>query len=137
MKTKFKNIKIGLKKNYSFKITDKIHNDFAKISGDYSPIHQDLKFIKKNKFKKKIGYAFLLTVFLSKIYGMKFPGGNELCLKQICNFKLPFYVGDTLTYQITVISKNNANKLITAAVKVYNQKNKCIFEGSTLLQIKF
>lgn len=137
MTTKFKNIRVGLKKNFSFKITDEIHNDFAKLSGDFSPIHQDLVFVKKNKFKKKIGYAFLITTLLSKIYGMKFPGGNELCLKQICNFKSPFYIGDTLKYEITVTSKNNANKLITTTVKVYNQKNKKIFDGSTLLQIKF
>ena len=54
-----------------------------------------LNFVKKI-ILKKVGYAFLLTSALSKIYGIYFPGGNELCLHQTCNFKRPFFVNDTL-----------------------------------------
>ena len=65
-------IKIGLKRKFSLKITEKLHNDFKKFSGDTSAIHNDIKFCKKNNFKKKLGYAFLITSALSKIYGIYF-----------------------------------------------------------------
>ena len=45
-----KDIKIGLKRNFTLKINEKLHNDFKKFSGDTSPIHNDIKFCKKNNF---------------------------------------------------------------------------------------
>ena len=60
-------IKIGLKRKFSLKITEKLHNDFKKFSGDTSAIHNDIKFCKKI-ILKKLGYAFLITSALSKIY---------------------------------------------------------------------
>ena len=80
--TQIKNIKIGLTNKFSLKVTEKLHNDFKKFSGDNSPIHSDFKFCKENNYKKKLGYAFLITSALSKIFGVYFPGGNELCLHQ-------------------------------------------------------
>ena len=46
-------IKIGLKRKFSLKITEKLHNDFKKFSGDTSAIHNDIKFCKNNGFPKK------------------------------------------------------------------------------------
>ena len=60
-----------------------------------------------------MGYAFLITAILSKIYGMFFPGGTELCLKQICNFKKPFFLNDTLKINLKVIQINYEAKLLT------------------------
>ena len=90
--TQIKNIKIGLTNKFSLKVTEKLHNDFKKFSGDNSPIHSNFKFCKENNYKKKLGYAFLITSALSKIFGVYFPGGNELCLHQSCNFKNPFFI---------------------------------------------
>ena len=84
-------IKIGTKRSFKIKITKKIHNQFKNFSGDKSPIHVSKKISKTNNFKNIIGYAFLLTAALSQIFGMYFPGGNELCLHQTCNFRKPFY----------------------------------------------
>jgi len=63
---------------------------FAALSGDYSPIHCDEQFCSKTRFKKRIGYAFLLTGFLSKLYGEHLPGGSSICIKQESKFIKPF-----------------------------------------------
>ena len=69
-----------------------------------------------------MGYAFLITAILSKIYGMFFPGGTELCLKQICNFKKPFFLNDTLKINLKVIQINYEAKLLTISIIIRNQK---------------
>lgn len=129
-----KSLKIGNKKNFLLKITNNLHNQFKKFSGDNSPIHTNLTFCKKNKFKKKVGYAFLITAALSKIYGTHFPGGNELCIYQSCNFKNPFYVNDILLFKIKIIQVNYSMKMITINV-VVKCKNKIIFEGESILKL--
>ena len=38
----FNEIKIGLKRNFQVTITESMLNDFAKLSGDYNPLHNHL-----------------------------------------------------------------------------------------------
>lgn len=123
-------IRLRKKSLFRIKISDKIHSNFIKFSGDDSPIHTNLSFIKKNGYKKKMGHGFLITAILSQIFGKYLPGGSELCIKQECNFKKPFFVGDTLDITMIPIKKNTKfNYLeIETFIKV---KNIIIFSGLT------
>ncbi|MDA2932870.1 hypothetical protein MYX82_00850 [Acidobacteria bacterium AH-259-D05] len=129
------NVQIGKKIEHKVTITDNLHNQFAQFSGDSSPIHCDEEFCLKTKFRKKLGYAFLITTLLSKIYGTIFPGGSELCLKQICNFENPFYIDDILNFELEVTHKNESAKMITVITKVKNQDGVLIFKGEAILQL--
>jgi len=121
---------------FKIKITKRLHNDFIKFSGDKSPLHTNKKFCKKNKFKKLVGHAFLLTSILSRIYGMYIPGGSELCLHQTCNFKKPYYVNDNLTYEIKVKFLNKNTKILILSVNILNQYKEIIFLGDSTLYLK-
>lgn len=86
----FDKINIGDEAQFSVEITEKIHNNFAELFKDFSPIHSNDKFCAQTKFKKKIGYAFMLTGLLSRLYGKYLPGGNSICIKQEAMFIKPF-----------------------------------------------
>ena len=107
-----------------------MHEGFIKFSGDNSPIHTDKKFANRNGYKKLMGHGFLITAILSKIYGKYIPGGSELCLKQICNFKKPFFLGDILKIAITPIKKNYTFKYLEVDIRI-KVKNQLIFSGET------
>ena len=133
----FKNLKIGKKFKFSLVISNKIHNQFTRISGDNSRIHTDLNFCKKNKYSEKMGYGFLITTILSNIYGTKFPGGMELCLSQECKFIKPFFVKDKLSFENVILYKNSDLGLLSIGNNVYKNKSEKIFEGKALLKIAF
>jgi len=120
----------------SILITQDLHNDFATLSGDDSPIHTSIEFAKRNGYKDCLGYAFLITTLLSKLYGTKFPGGSELCLKQDCSFPSPYFVGDILEFTITVKSINIPLKLLTATTVVLNNSKNIVFRGDVTFQLK-
>jgi len=128
-------VEVGKKIDHDIVITEALHRQFAELSGDRSPIHWDQLFCEKTRFKKKIGYAFLITAILSKIYGMIFPGGSELCMQQSCNFRNPFYIGDRLHFNLHVTHKNETAKTITIRTVVTNQENTKVFQGEALLQL--
>ncbi|PIT89472.1 MAG: enoyl-CoA hydratase, partial [Candidatus Levybacteria bacterium CG10_big_fil_rev_8_21_14_0_10_36_7] len=86
--------------SHQITITFRLYQQFMDLSGDTSPIHSNKNFAQAHGFKDVLGYAFLLTALLSKIYGTIFPGGSELCLQQECNFPKPYYINDTLTFKI-------------------------------------
>ena len=73
---KINEIKLNDIHTYEVKISQKLHNGFKNFSGDKSPLHTSLKFCKKNGYKNKVGYAFLITAILSKIYGI-YPLGKR------------------------------------------------------------
>lgn len=126
---------VGHKLSHSVVITEQMHLNFAKLSGDNSPIHVDEEFCKETPFKQRLGYAFLITSILSKIYGTIFPGGSELCLKQKCEFKNPFFINDTLIYDLEVTHKNVDLDLVTIKIITKNQDGKIIFKGEVVMQL--
>jgi len=132
---KIDEITVGEKIHYQTSIDEKIHYDFMRLSGDVSPIHTDKKFAEANGHKDCLGYAFLLTSVLSKVYGTIFPGGSELCLKQECNFPSPYYIGDELRFTIEVLNKNEKLKLLTVMTTIENQDNMTIFRGQGVFQL--
>ena len=127
-------IKIKEVKKFGIKITKNLHENYTKISGDRSLIHTNKKFSIKNGFKDKIGYAFLLSNILSKIYGEYFPGGTELCLQHSEKFIKPYYINDFLIITIKVIQKNTAAKLITLEIDI-KSKDSLIYFAETILKL--
>lgn len=128
-------INIGQEIKKSIEITQELHYNFLKLTGDNSPIHTDQEFARKSNYKAPIGYAFLITALLSRIYGKEFPGGSELCLSQNCEFRSVYYVGDILFFNIKVIQKNISFKLITLDVNVENQNKIIIFTGKSIMKL--
>jgi 3-hydroxybutyryl-CoA dehydratase len=129
-------ISVGDTFSESIPISPNLHNDFAKLSGDDSPIHTSIEFAKRNGYKGCLGYAFLITTLLSRLYGTRFPGGSELCLKQDCSFPSPYFVGDILEFTITVKNINLPLKLLVVSTVVLNNSQDEVFRGDATFQLK-
>ena len=126
-------LKIGDSFEKKILITKQLHDKFADLSQDHSPIHTSPEFSRKSNFKSPIGYAFLITSLLSGIYGMHFPGGSELCLTQNCSFTKEYYVGDELTFSLIIKTINESQKLIQVDTTVTNQDHNVIFKGNAIM----
>ena len=50
---KFEDIKIGLEHKFTEKITSLSLDNFAKLSGDYNPLHMDADYAKGTKFRSE------------------------------------------------------------------------------------
>ena len=68
---------------------------------------------------------------------MYLPGGNELCLRQVCNFKKPFFVGDKLKIKFKVNYINKNLKLLSMGIDIINQKKVSIFDGEVVFKLAF
>ena len=56
----FEQIKINQTKEFQIKITESLVDEFAKLSGDFSPIHMDDEYAKSTKFKGRVVHGMLL-----------------------------------------------------------------------------
>ena len=125
----FDQIDIGLTKEFDVIITQSLVDDFAKISGDYSPIHMNEEFAKSTKFGRKIVHGMLLASLLSRMVGMYLPGKYALYSSQTLEFHNPCFVGDKITVSSIVNDKSESTKIIKVESKITNEKKDILLYG--------
>ena len=119
----FDEIETGLTKQFQITITESMINDFAKISGDYNPLHMDEKFAQSRDFKNRVCHGMLLGSLFSRLIGMYVPGKYGLYFSQTLNFVNPTTVNDTVTVTGKVISKNESTKIIKLKTTIKNSSH--------------
>ncbi len=131
----FPDIEVGDNAQFDIIITEEMHNSFSKLVGDYSPIHCDEEFCSRTKFNKKLGFAFQLTGFLSRLYGEYLPGGSSICIKQDAKFIKPFFIGDEIKIIGTVVNKIVSTQFLEIKTEMYRNGAECIFKGLGIVQV--
>jgi len=125
----FDEIEIGLTKQFQTTITESMIDDFAKLTGDFSPIHVDKDYASTTTFEKRVVDGMLLASFLSKIVGMYLPGKHALYFSQSLDFRQPCFIGDTITVSSIVIDKSPSTKILKIESKITNQEGKILLSG--------
>ena len=116
----FDDISVGLEKQFTVTITESMIDEFAKISGDYNPLHMDEKFAQSSGFKNRVCHGMLLSSLFSRLVGMYIPGKYSLYFSQTLDFVNPSIINDTITVVGKVISKTESTKLITLKTTIKN-----------------
>ncbi|MBI4713551.1 MAG: MaoC family dehydratase [Planctomycetes bacterium] len=127
---KYADIKVGDKASFAKTISETDINDFAKITGDFNPVHIDEEFARKGLFKTRIAHGFLGAGLISTVLGTKLPGPNTIYLSQELQFKAPVKIGDTITAQCEVMEKSDKKKILKLKTNVYNQTGIAVIEGT-------
>jgi 3-hydroxybutyryl-CoA dehydratase len=125
----FNEIKIGLEHHFEINIDEKLEGDFAKISGDFNPLHMDEQYAKKTKFGKRVCHGMLLGSFFSRLVGMYLPGKNALYFSQNLNFVGPCFIGDIVIVKGKIINKSESTKMIKIETTIKNNTGKLLVEG--------
>lgn len=96
-------LKVGDSAQISKTITETDINDFARVTGDFNPVHLDQTYAEKTNFKGRIGHGLLSVGLLSSILGNILPGHGTIYLSQEVKFLAPLRIGDTITGKVEVI----------------------------------
>jgi len=125
----FENIKVGFSKKIEVTITESMVNDFARISGDFSPIHMNKDYSSSTKFQKRIVHGMLLASFLSRIVGMYLPGKHALYSTQSLEFRNPCFIGEKITVTSKIIDKSESTKILKIESNITNNEKEILLYG--------
>jgi acyl dehydratase len=125
----FDEIDIGLTKEFQITITESMVNNFANVSGDFSPIHIDEEYAKTTSFGKRVAHGMLLASFLSRVDGMYLPGKHALYFSQNLEFRNPCFIKDKIKISSIVIDKSESTKILKIESKITNQNDKLLLHG--------
>ena len=129
-------IEIGFKKNFQVTITEPMLNDFAKLSGDYNPLHMNEEYASSTSFKNRVCSGMFLATFFSRLIGMYLPGKHALHISQSLNFVNPCFLGEKITVEGEVIDKSIATKIIKLKTTITNESGKRIIDGKAQVIIR-
>jgi 3-hydroxybutyryl-CoA dehydratase len=123
-------LKVGDSAEISKTITETDINDFAKVTGDFNPVHLDQAYAEKTIFKGRIAHGLLSVGLVSNVLGNILPGHGTIYLSQEVRFLAPVRIGDTITARVEVIElipEKNRAKFKTTCI---NQDGKEVVDGT-------
>jgi len=123
-------LKVGDSAQISKKITETDIADFARVTGDFNPVHLDQAYAEKTIFKGRIAHGLLSVGIISTILGNILPGHGTIYLSQEVKFLAPVKIGDTITARVEVlelIPEKNRVKFKTTCI---NQEGKIVVDGT-------
>jgi 3-hydroxybutyryl-CoA dehydratase len=122
-------LKVGDSAQISKTITETDINDFARVTGDFNPVHLDQTYAEKTTFKGRIAHGLLSVGLLSTVLGNILPGHGTIYLSQEVKFLAPVRIGDTITARVEVIELIPAKNRAKFRTTCMNQDGKLVVDG--------
>jgi 3-hydroxybutyryl-CoA dehydratase len=122
-------IKPGLTNSFTVRVTEAMINEFARLTGDYSPIHMEERYARMTSFGHRISHGMLLGSFFSRLIGMHLPGKNALVLSYSLRHLLPCYLNQEIIVEGIVVDKSTATRVITVKAAVRDSLGKVLVDG--------
>lgn len=133
-------LQTGSTYSFSGAISEEMVEDFARLSGDYNPVHMDEEFCRQHKLGHRIVHGMLVLSMVSKMIGMCLPGPGSVWLSQSFDFIRPARIGDQLTVTGRVLDIKNSgglgNEIITMSILIHNDANAVIARGKVIVTVK-
>src|SRR5512138_593728 len=120
---------VGEKARRSLTLTQEHVEAFARLTGDYNPLHFDADFAKRTRFGGLVVQGGLTTGLLHALVAMDLPGPGSVFLSQNWKFTAPVYIGDTITARAEVLSVHATKPVTQLRILVTRQTGTTVLEG--------
>src|ERR1041385_8737586 len=120
---------VGQKARRSLTLTEEHVQTFARLTGDYNPLHFDADFARRTKFGGLVVQGGLTTGLLHAVVAMDLPGPGSVFLSQSWKFTAPVYIGDTITAEAEVVSVHATKPVTQLKVVVRRQDGETVLDG--------
>jgi 3-hydroxybutyryl-CoA dehydratase len=126
----------GLTKNFKIKVTESMTEEFAKLTGDYSPLHMEEEYARTTNFGHRICHGMLVGSFFSRLVGMYLPGKYGLLLSYSLRHLLPCFLDQEIKVEGRVVDKSSATRIITVSASVTDSFGKIIINGTLKVLVR-
>jgi 3-oxoacyl-[acyl-carrier protein] reductase len=109
---------------------------FARLSGDFSPLHVDEQYAATTEFGGRVVHGMLLASLFSQLVGMWVPGRHALYLGQDLAFRKPVLVGETVSAVAKVTGKNAPTRTLLLSTEIRDSQNRVVVSGSAKVKVR-
>jgi acyl dehydratase len=131
---RYDDLTVGQSAEYSRVVSDEDVKLFAKITGDFNPVHIDEEAAAKTRFGGRIAHGMLSGGLVSAAIANKLPGEGSIYLSQTMRFTAPVRIGDTVTVSLTVLELLSKKRVRLATV-CRNQNGETVLDGEATILV--
>jgi 3-hydroxybutyryl-CoA dehydratase len=106
---------------------------YAKLTGDYNPVHFNEEFAKTTIFGKPIVHGPLVLTFVTTLFATDLPGPGTVYLAHDVKYIKPVYIDDEITAILEVEEITEKNHILISTTCV-NQRNEIVLTGLARLK---
>jgi len=132
---KFEELEVGQSAEFTKTISDEDVMLFAKVSGDFNPVHVDEVAAANSRFGSRIAHGLLTAGLISAAIAGKLPGPGSVYLSQTLRFTAPVRIGETVTATVQVIEIVAAKRRVKLSTVCRNQKGETVVDGEALVMV--
>jgi phosphate acetyltransferase len=125
----FDQLQVGDETRWAHRVTAEEVDAFARLSGDFNPLHMDAGYARTQGFSTRVVHGMLVSAFLSRVLGMNLPGPGTLWLSQSTKFLQPVYPDDEIEVRVTVRHKTGAARTLLLDTVITNQRGQTVVQG--------
>lgn len=122
-------LEVGDKASLSRVVSESDIEDFARITGDFNPVHIDEEYAKNSPFGGRIAHGMLSAGFISAVFAMKLPGPGAVYREQSLRFLAPVKIGETITATVEIQQIDSNKKNAEFKTWCENQDGVVVLEG--------
>jgi len=126
-------LNVGDKADFTKTVTEYDVYSFAGITGDFNPAHINTEYASGTSFGKRIAHGILSIGFISNVLGTQLPGPGVIYIRQVCDFRKPVFIGDTITAIVEVTKKDEAKNRVWLRTYCTNQKDELVVDGEAVM----
>lgn len=123
---------VGQKAKRTLLLTENHVKMYAELTGDFNPLHFDVDFASKTRFKHLVVQGGLTTGLLHAVVAMDMPGPGTVFLNQNWQFTAPVYIGDTITAEAEVLEVHPTKPVTKLKIIVTRQTGEKVLDGEAV-----
>ena len=113
----FAELAVGMTVSIQNTVSEQDVIDFARVSGDYNPLHMDEEYARTTLFGGRIAHGALSASYISAVLGNDLPGPGAVFLELNLKFVRPVRIGDTVLSTAEVVEMVERGYRVKLAVK--------------------
>jgi len=129
---RYDELAVGQSATYTRQVTDGDVMSFAKITGDFNPVHVDEDAAARSRFGGRIAHGMLSGGLVSAAIANELPGPGAIYLAQTMKFTAPVRLDDTITVTLTVTELLSKNRVRLNTV-CRNQNGEMVLDGEATI----
>lgn len=108
---------------------------FADIVGSKGLIHRDTTHAREHGYADALVHGPLLLGYVSTTIGEVLAGHPAVYVSQQADFKRPVCAGDRIAVEVSVLSVDEARRILRLSTRVYNPAGELAVDGHAVVKL--
>jgi acyl dehydratase len=122
-------VRVGQSATRSLELPPAAVETYARLTGDFNPLHFDAAFAARTKFGKLVVHGGLTAGILNALVAEDLPGPGTVFMSQELKYLAPVFVGDTITGEVEVLSVHPTKPVTQIKATVRRSDGEIVLEG--------